>query len=221
MREKIGRRNRLPHLWNTAVEVVAQGVLYTSGVAAAAVNIRLSKIGRLFKERKCRKLRGGLRFTKRTGWADGRAEQGVDVGHAGEFFAVVVGAEFCVQAFSDFAVVGEADVGEVCIGREGFVAVLAIGLEAAKFSGAFVEETMGLVAGFIHRQLGFREVFGAGGSQRFFDEAAAAETPGGPADFVEESFFENACGGEVVAEGFVEFGVELLFAGTDEVVESV
>jgi len=51
------------------------------------------------------------------------------------------------------------------------------------------------------------------------DESAAAEAPGGSADFFKEGFFEDADRGEVAAEGFVEFGVEFVLPRPDEIVE--
>ena len=51
---------------------------------------------------------------------------------------------------------------------------------------------MGLGAGAIDFELGFGQVLGTGGCEQGFDESAAAETPGGSANFVEDGVFEDA-----------------------------
>src|ERR1700730_13365454 len=50
-----------------------------------------------------------------------------------------------------------------------------------------------------------------------FDFAAAAETPHGAADFVDEIDFEQADGSQFGVERFGDVGVEGFFAGTDKV----
>ena len=94
-------------------------------------------------------------FTKRTRLADRPAEEGVNVGHACDFFALVIGAEFLVETISDVAPVFETVSGDVNAGIEGFVAVRTTGLEAAEFGGAFVKEAMDLGAGAVHGYLDF------------------------------------------------------------------
>ena len=85
------------------------------------------------------------------------------------------------------------------------LAGLAPGLEFAKFRGAFVEQAMGLGAGAVDGLLGFFGVFVGSlhgvvqvgtrlvrDSEISLDFAAAAETPGGAADFVDQGVFEDA-----------------------------
>ena len=55
--------------------------------------------------------------------------------------------------------VGDADVGDVGVCVEEFLGIVTVGLEAAEFGGAFVEEAVGLSAGAIEGALDF---FGAG-----------------------------------------------------------
>ena len=84
---------------------------------------------------------------------------------------------------------------------------------------------MGLVASPVDGELDFgvgfvlHRVGGVLGGEVLFDKGAAAEAPGGSADFVHQCLFEDAYRGELVAEGFVEFGVDRLFVRTDEIVE--
>ena len=145
-----------------------------------------------------------------------------------EFVLAEAGGDLLVDTFADGTEVAEAEVGDVGAGFEVFVAEVTFGLELAEFGGAFVEQTMGLGAGAVDGSLEFGRGFilhrvglgvGVEGcDEAFFDLAAAAETPHGAADFVDEIVFEDAGGGEVQAERVVEFGIEGLFAGTDEVV---
>jgi hypothetical protein len=135
------------------------------------------------------------------------------------------------QGFMEGLEVGDAEVGDVGFLREEFVAELALGLEFAEFGGAFVEEAMGLGAGAVDGFLDFFRlgVHGFHGiedeasavvepeDEVGFDFAAAAETPHGASDFVDQAVFEDALGGEVLADGLVEFDVEVLFVGSDEV----
>jgi len=118
----------------------------------------------------------------------------------------------------------------VVLGRE-FVAEVGLGPEFAEFGCAFVKETVGEGSGAVYGPLDLLGV-GVGGfhgvedvpcavveadDEVGFDFAAAAETPHGAADFVDEIVFERTAGGEIGAEGFVELGVDIVFAGTDEV----
>ena len=165
------------------------------------------------------------------GWSGGtyrRGEEGVDFGHAFSFFALVVAQDLAGQVFVDEGPVAEAEVGDVGAGREGFVAQLALGLEFTEFGGAFVEETLAECAGAIDGELEFDLSFvahgvwdefgvGAVGDEGLFDFAAAAETPHGAADFVDEVVFEEADGGQFGAKLFGEVVVVGFFVGTDEV----
>jgi hypothetical protein len=215
---------------------------HTSGGALAPCSIRLSKIGRpglqgglfyavagVFTKRTRsagqREFLRHLRFTKRTGRLNGSTEEGVDLGHGGEFLAAVIGAELLCEAFSDGAPIDEAMSGDVGAGVEGFVAVLPMGLEEPEFGGAFVKETMGLGAGAVDGELDFglgfvlHGVGGIFGREVFFDDAAATETPHSAAHLIDDVVFEEADRSEVMPEGCVEFVVEGLFAGADEIVE--
>ena len=53
--------------------------------------------------------------------------------------------------------------------------------------------------------------------ERFFDLAAATQTPHGAADFVDEIVFEYSGGSEIFSKTLVEAGIEGFFAGPDEV----
>lgn len=96
---------------------------------------------------------------------------------------------------------------------------MSVGLQLAEFGGTFAKEPVGLGAGAIDYELSFRQVVRAGGGEAFFDEATAAQTPGGVADFVDEGVFEDADRGKFIAERIIEFRIERMFAGTDEIVE--
>ena len=132
--------------------------------------------------------------------------------------------------------IDQAERGSVGASGHEFVEELAFGLEPAEFGGRFEEQTMGLGAGAVDRVL---DAFSVGVGDRFirtfhgigdvvltivetedqagFDFAAAAETPGGALDFVDEDVFEDADGGEIVEEGCVEGRIGALFAWADEV----
>ena len=64
-------------------------------------------------------------------------------------------------------------------------------------------------------------LFHVAGDEGLFDFAAAAETPHGAADFVDEVVFEEADGGEFGAELFAEVAVVGFFVGADEVAGGV
>jgi hypothetical protein len=141
-----------------------------------------------------------------------------------EFVLAEAVGDLAGDGFSDLGEVGYAEMREVGAGLEVFVAKVALGLELAEFGGAFVEHAMGLRAGAIYGILrsgcGFvlHGVVGLGGlHEGGLDFAAAAETPEGPMDFVGETGFEDAGGGELIEEiGSVLF-VERFFAGADEI----
>lgn len=98
---------------------------------------------------------------------------------------------------------------------------VAIGLEAAEFGGAFVKQAVRQGAGAVDGQLDFGGGFGLHGVERLreagLDLAAAAETPEGAVDFIDEAGFERSGGGE--GEEEIGFGlrVVLFLTGADEI----
>ncbi len=72
-----------------------------------------------------------------------------------ELFLAEFDAGSVAVGFGDRAPVGDADVGGVGAFEEEFLGVVAVGLEAAEFGGAFVEQAMGLSAGAVKRTLDF------------------------------------------------------------------
>ena len=77
------------------------------------------------------------------------------MGHAFVFFAIEISAAFLFECLADLLPVGDADIGGVGSGEEEFLSVVAFGLEAAEFGGAFVEQAMGLGAGAVDGALDF------------------------------------------------------------------
>lgn len=112
-----------------------------------------------------------------------------------------------------------------------FVAIAALGLEAAKFGGVFVEEAGGLVARAVDGELAFRvggfglrRVLRWGGGLRGvfgFEFLAAAEAPHGSQDFFGEAALEHAFGGEFGYYGILKVCVDGLFFGKNVVVGGV
>ena len=112
-------------------------------------------------------------------------------------------------------------VADAAVGGD-FIAIAALGLEAAEFGGVFVEEARGLIAGAVYGELAFR-VGGLGlhgvirlggwlGGEFAFEFAAAAEAPHGSQDFFDEAAFEHALRGEFGDYGILKVSIEgLLF----------
>ena len=141
-------------------------------------------------------------------------------------FGAGYGGNLRSDTVADLFEIAEAEVRNVGASVVRFVAVDTLGLELAQFGGAFVEDAMGLSAGAIYGQLDFGRGFqlhgieyGVGFEKAFFDPGAAAESPHGAADFLDEVVFEDAFGREILDEDCVDLGIESFFAGTDEVVE--
>jgi hypothetical protein len=127
--------------------------------------------------------------------------------------------------------VGQAESGAVGIGVEGFVTVLAFGLEFAEFGGGLMKQAMSLGPGAIDGSL---DLLGSGVG-RFhgiedvtratveaddkvgFNFTAAAETPHRAMDFLGENLFEEADGGEVAGESYADCRVGAFFARADEI----
>ena len=126
---------------------------------------------------------------------------------------------------------GRFSVFDGWLGLRCFAALLAFGLEFAKFGGAFVQQAVGLGTGAVDRVLdsegtafiGLHGVHDEDGvvveteQETGFHLAAAAETPCGAADFFDESVFESPDGSEFAFEIGLEFDVVGLFVGADEV----
>jgi hypothetical protein len=105
------------------------------------------------------------------------------------------------------------------------------GLVFAEFGSAFVEDSMSLGAGAIHRLLnlyspslgGFHGiedvmlVIVETDDEMGFDFAATAETPGGAMNFFHEDIFEEIARGQLVDESGMKGFVALFFAGADKV----
>jgi hypothetical protein len=117
-------------------------------------------------------------------------------------------------------------------GESGFIGGSALGLKPAEFGGAFVEQAMGLSAGAVYRLLdlvglevvGFHGIENAGGVGAAENHhevglylTAAAETPHGAADFVDESVFEDGPGRVIFEKRVAEAGVIGFFTGPDEI----
>jgi hypothetical protein len=161
-----------------------------------------------------------------------------DGGHFVKLFGFIemafaeTGGDLPIETFLYGAVVTEAEGGEIGAGFESVVEEVAIGLEAAEFGGAFVKQAVRLGAGAVDGELEFGGGFGlhgvgrAGGAyvlltqglqEGGLDLAAAAETPDGAVDFVDEAGFERAGG----CEGGDEIGfglrVVLFLTGADEI----
>jgi hypothetical protein len=101
-------------------------------------------------------------------------------------------------------------------------------LQPAKFGEGAAQNEVGLGSGAVH---GFLLLFGTfidhgvdvkvfDAAESFFDEAAAAESPGDSHDFEGEELFEGAFGVEFGHEGSEDAGVFLFFSVTDEIVGS-
>jgi hypothetical protein len=115
----------------------------------------------------------------------------------------VVGAD----GGEDLAGVGYAgEAGVVDLEADG-----ALGLESAELGEGAADPVVGVGAGAVEG--GVVVDFAAG-----FEEAAAAETPGGAQDFVDEAVFEIAVGGEPLVEFGEGFVVLVLLVFADEVV---
>jgi len=133
------------------------------------------------------------------------------------------------MGFGDGLPVGYAYVGDVGSFAEEFLGVVTLGLEAAEFGGAFVEEAVGLGPGAVYGALGlfgagvvgFHRVIFKGGEEIGFYRSAAAETPHGLADFIYEISFEEAYGGQFVQEFAVELAVGGLVGGANEIARCV
>ena len=113
-----------------------------------------------------------------------------------------------------------------------FVAVVALGLEAAEFGGVFVEEARGLIAArgameswrfewAVSGCMGSSGWAGWLGGEFAFEFAAAGEAPHGSEDFFDEATFEHAFAGEFGYCGILKVGVEGLFFGEDVVAGGV
>jgi len=137
------------------------------------------------------------------------------------------GCPFCVGGLSglggavdDVAGIGDAEVGGNLAIRHLEDAGVTFGLEFAEFSKRAAEDVVGLGSGAIYRFLNC--VLGVGPSILWageveFEDATAAETPGGSHDLGGEGLFEDASGREFGHEFREGLSVFLVFALEDEV----
>jgi hypothetical protein len=163
---------------------------------------------------------------------------GGDFGHFVILFGFIemafaeTGGYLAIETFLYGAVVGEAEGGEIDAGFDSLVEEVALGLEAAEFGGAFVKQAVRLGAGAVDGELEFgggRGLHGVRGvgcvgclrsyglEESGFDVAAAAETPEGAVDFVDEAGFERAGGCEGGDEVGFGLGVVVFLTGADEI----
>ena len=96
--------------------------------------------------------------------------------------------------------------------RNGLVADLALGLEAAEFGGGSLKVAQGLGAGTVDRVLRIALNFDRG-----FGFGAAAQAPGGMNDLGGEGGFHGAFGSEVPLEAFAENLIDVFFFGANDV----
>jgi hypothetical protein len=112
--------------------------------------------------------------------------------------------------------VANAEIGEIGSFGQDLVAKKAFRLEAAEFGGRLVKKTAGLGAGAIDGELAAAGGVIIEGGEGGFDEAAAAKTPHGSENFLDQVLFQEGSGAEFGVEGLFVHAIDGIFAGADE-----